>query len=139
MYTLCSIDFRMQTTIKKYVALLLYALIAHRSSPQVTTSSDDNDSNKENRYLPPVVCGSYMDIVATDIEDHFRYNPYYVRLARCHGANSLANPRNKLCVPTKDGVDTNRIHVFNIAEAVRLFQRKIDNCQSPCPTIWFVL
>lgn len=64
-------------------------------------------------YLKNVECNSYIDYVQTDPLKYFRYNPFYVKLHRCHGADSLMNPRNKYCLPTPTGIQELDIYVIN--------------------------
>ena len=64
-------------------------------------------------FLRNVDCGPYVDYVQTDPLNYFRYNPFYVQLFRCHGADSLVNPRNKQCTPTVKGIKDLEIYVIN--------------------------
>lgn len=67
-------------------------------------------------YLENVECAPYVHYIETDPLNYFRYNPFYVKLFRCYGADSLLNPRNRQCMPTKVGAEDVDIYVHNIGE-----------------------
>lgn len=64
-------------------------------------------------HLPNVDCAPYIDHVPTD-PGKYRYEPYYVKLHRCHGKHPVVqNPKNEKCVPTSNGVQNVTIYAVN--------------------------
>ena len=61
-------------------------------------------------YLKNVACAPYIDHVATD-PGLYRYEPFYVKMHRCHGKDPVPNPKNMKCVPESEGGTTN-VSVF---------------------------
>lgn len=82
--------------------------------------------------LRNVDCAPYIDHVATDPEN-YNYDPYYVKLHRCHGKHYAQNPKNVRCVPKADGVVPVTYHAVN--QLGNLETRTIDNhtaCTQEC-------
>ena len=64
-------------------------------------------------YLENVVCAPYIDHVATD-PGLYRYEPFYVKMHRCHGKHPAPNPQNEKCVPRLEGGAVNvSIYVYD--------------------------
>ena len=51
------------------------------------------------RYLAPVICAPYEVPTSTD-PLHHKYQPYYVSLHRCQGADPTHNPSLRACAPS---------------------------------------
>jgi len=64
-------------------------------------------------FLPNVDCGPHVDYIETDPGLH-RYNPYVVKLHRCHGSNIGANPQNKQCLVDPVGIKELGIFAFKL-------------------------
>ena len=59
-----------------------------------------------------VECGPHLDHVETDPD--YRYEPYFVKMHRCHGKDPVLNPRNEKCVPKRLGGTANvSVYVLN--------------------------
>ena len=82
--------------------------------------------------LENVDCAPYEDHVATDPKN-YNFDPYYVKIHRCHGKHYAQNPKNVKCVPKPNGVVKVTYHAMNQQGQIEL--RTLDNhtaCSQEC-------
>ncbi|XP_066927880.1 uncharacterized protein [Clytia hemisphaerica] len=93
-------------------------------------------------HLENVECAPYIDHVATD-PNLYRYEPYFVKMHRCHGKHPVPNPKNEKCVPKmqngKDNVEIivltklGNVHFLNITNHTDCEQRCVISQEDCTP------
>ena len=84
-------------------------------------------------YLKNVDCAPYIDHVATD-PGLYRYEPFYVKMHRCHGKDPVPNPKNMKCVPSSVG-GTSNVSVYVLDQLSTLTTLDVVNhtaCVQKC-------